>query len=77
MPGFVDLQVNGGFGVDIATEPGHVPELSERLLATGTTSYLPTLISVPETLYEDALTELSRVMEDPGSGAETLGIHLE
>lgn len=77
MPGFVDLQVNGGFGVDIATEPGHVPELSERLLATGTTSYLPTLISAPETLYEDALTELSRVMEDPGSGAEILGIHLE
>ena len=48
MPGFIDLQVNGGFGVDLATEPGRAPELSEKLLATGATSYLPTLISSPK-----------------------------
>ncbi len=77
MPSFIDLQVNGGFGVDVATEPGRLPELSERLLATGTTSYLPTLISAPEILYEDALAELYPVIEGPGSGAEVLGVHLE
>ena len=50
-PGFVDLQVNGSFGVDIVTEPERVPELSRKLAATGTTSFLPTLISSPKRLY--------------------------
>jgi anti-anti-sigma factor len=40
LPGFVDLQVNGAFGVDVASESARLPELSEALLSTGTTSYL-------------------------------------
>ncbi|HET7478134.1 MAG TPA: N-acetylglucosamine-6-phosphate deacetylase [Rubrobacteraceae bacterium] len=77
VPGFVDLQVNGSFGVDVATEPGRLDELSEALLQTGTTSYLPTVISSPESLYERALPELAARTGDPASGAEVLGIHLE
>jgi N-acetylglucosamine-6-phosphate deacetylase len=77
-PGFVDLQVNGSFGVDVASEPGRVPELSKKLLATGTTSYLPTLISSPLTLYRETLPILARLAREgmPG-GAEPLGVHLE
>src|SRR3712207_8049860 len=45
VPGFVDLQVNGAFGVDVASEPSRLAELSEALLSTGTTAYLPTIIS--------------------------------
>ena len=77
-PGFVDLQVNGSFGLDIATEPGRVPELSRKLVATGTTAYLPTLISSPETLYHEALPRLVDLAREgaPG-GAEVLGAHLE
>jgi N-acetylglucosamine-6-phosphate deacetylase len=77
-PGFVDLQVNGSFGVDVASEPGRVPELSKKLLATGTTSYLPTLISSPLTLYRETLPILARLAREgmPG-GAEALGVHLE
>ncbi len=77
LPGFIDLQVNGGFGVDLATEPLRAPELSRKLLATGATSYLPTLISSPERLYEDALEGLDQTAKDPESGAEILGVHLE
>lgn len=73
-PGFVDLQVNGGFGVDATTEPDRLPELSERLLATGTTSYLPTVISSPEHLYQDALPDIAA---SGAGGAEVLGVHLE
>jgi N-acetylglucosamine-6-phosphate deacetylase len=75
LPGFVDLQVNGAFGVDVATEPSRVAELSERLLSTGTTAYLPTVISSPESLYEEVLPELAA--GGPTSGAEVLGVHLE
>ena len=78
IPGFVDLQVNGSFGVDVASEPGRVTELSKKLLATGTTSYLPTLISSPPKLYHEALPELANLSREgvPG-GAEILGVHLE
>jgi N-acetylglucosamine-6-phosphate deacetylase len=77
LPGFVDLQVNGAFGVDVATEPSRVPELSESLLSTGTTAYLPTIISSPQSLYEEVLPELAAATGGPSSGAEVLGVHLE
>src|ERR687897_744420 len=51
-----------------------LPELSEALLSTGTTSYLPTVISSPESLYEDVLPAIGT---STGSGAEVLGVHLE
>ncbi len=77
-PGFVDLQVNGAFGVDVASEPGRVPELSRKLLATGATSYLPTLVSSPMPLYRETLPMLARLAyEGAPDGAEVLGIHLE
>jgi N-acetylglucosamine-6-phosphate deacetylase len=75
LPGFVDLQVNGAFGVDVATEPLRAAELSKALLATGTTSYLPTIISSAESLYEEVLPVLAAA--EPSSGAEPLGVHLE
>ena len=74
LPGFVDLQVNGAFGVDVASESSRLAELSEALLSTGTTSYLPTVISSPEDLYEEALPAIGSLH---GSGAEVLGVHLE
>lgn len=75
LPGFVDLQVNGAFGVDVASESSRLPELSRALLTTGTTSYLPTVISSPEGLYEEALPAIGDAGSSPG--AEMLGVHLE
>jgi N-acetylglucosamine-6-phosphate deacetylase len=77
LPGFVDLQVNGAFGVDVASEPERLPELSRALLRTGTTAYLPTVISSPESLYEQALPVIAGNAGGPPDGAEVLGIHLE
>lgn len=77
-PGFVDLQVNGSFGVDVATEPERVPELSRGLTATGVTSYLPALISAPRDLYRETLPKLADLArEGVPDGAEVLGVHLE
>jgi len=78
LPGFVDLQVNGAFGIDVATEPERLGELSRKLLSTGTTSFLPTVISSPHSLYRETLPVLANLINSgvPG-GAEALGIHLE
>ena len=77
LSGFVDLQINGAFGVDVATEPSRVAELSEKLLSTGTTAYLATVISSPESLYEEVLPRLAAATGGSASGAEVLGVHLE
>lgn len=76
-PGFVDLQVNGGFGIDVATAPDLLPKLSEKLLTTGVTAYLPTLISSPRDLYKETLPKVSSLTKEHPGGAEVLGAHLE
>ena len=77
LPGFVDVQVNGAFGVDAASEPERLSELSQALLRTGTTAYLPTVISSPESLYEETLPAIGENTGGPSDGAEVLGVHLE
>src|SRR5947209_7679968 len=46
-PGFIDLQVNGGFGVEVGEEPEAIRTLAARLPATGVTAFLPTVITSP------------------------------
>ena len=77
LPGFVDLQVNGAFGVDVASESPRLSELSPSPALTGTTSYLPTVISSPEGIYEEALPTIGAAATNSSSGAEVLGVHLE
>ncbi|VDO67306.1 unnamed protein product [Heligmosomoides polygyrus] len=57
-PGFIDIQINGGFGVDFSTMPATdeeyqrgVDEVSRRLLSYGVTSYAPTVITSPPEVY--------------------------
>lgn len=79
LAGFVDLQVNGAFEIDVATQPERLGELSRKLLSTGTTSYLPAVISAPRSFYRRTLPTLERAIRSgvPDGGAEPLGIHLE
>lgn len=75
LPGFIDLQVNGGGGTDLlsATEED-VEHLSRYLASTGTTGFLPTLVSAPPVRVRAAMGVLRRVRPP---GAEILGLHLE
>ncbi|MBO0836827.1 MAG: N-acetylglucosamine-6-phosphate deacetylase, partial [Actinobacteria bacterium] len=48
LPGFVDLQVNGYFGTEFqAPDAERWAAVAARLPSTGTTSFLPTLITAP------------------------------
>jgi N-acetylglucosamine-6-phosphate deacetylase len=73
-PGFVDVQVNGFGGVDfLETDGDGYRRAGEALLETGVTSFLPTLITAPETELLAALAEVPRASVGP----RILGVHLE
>lgn len=76
-PGLIDTQINGGFGHSFSeTSPAQVLEVGKRLLAHGVTSYLPTLISLPEAATRKGIASLAAAARLKG-GARILGIHLE
>ena len=54
-PGFIDVQINGSYGFDFSTpSPTYASDLramNRRLVATGVTSYLPTLPSQGAEVY--------------------------
>lgn len=77
VPGFVDLQINGGWGRDFTSDPHGIWEVGGRLCAHGVTAFLPTVISAADETYERALTVL-RAGPPPGyTGARPLGLHAE
>jgi N-acetylglucosamine-6-phosphate deacetylase len=75
-PGFIDLQVNGGFGIDLVERPVGMWELGRRLPPTGVTSFLPTIITSPSAVPRSAIKAL-RLRPTAHSGAEPLGLHFE
>src|SRR5258708_5140363 len=44
-PGLVDLQVNGGFGLEVGGDPVSLRALAAQLPSTGVTTFLPTVVS--------------------------------
>ncbi len=74
-PGLIDLQVNGGFGVEVGPDPGAFRVLARRLPEVGVTAFLPTLISSPSPTYRLAYAAFSSAHDAPG--ARALGFHLE
>ena len=80
-PGYIDLQLNGAFGVDFCT-PG--PELAaglrrvaQRLPEHGVSAFLPTVITSSRNTYEQILPQLVPTSGSADSGAAVLGVHLE
>ena len=74
-PGFIDLQINGSFGIDVGPDAAALEVLSARLPETGTTSFLPTATSWPSDRYGPFLDAVKAA--SPGPGARILGAHLE
>ncbi len=77
VPGLVDIQINGCFGVDfVAADPAGWAEVSRRLPETGVTSFQPTFITAPVPDLVAALRRTAALPADLG-GARVLGVHVE
>jgi len=82
-PGFIDLQINGAFGVDFSCditdrESGEnvLRKIGQGILAHGVTAYCPTVVTSPPSVYCSVLPNIPRA---PGGlhGAAVLGVHVE
>jgi N-acetylglucosamine-6-phosphate deacetylase len=79
LPGFVDLQVNGYYGVEFQTaDATGWATVAGRLPQTGTTAFVPTLITAPvASLVDELRTARTFVPGLPAGGARVLGVHVE
>ncbi|KAL0274135.1 UNVERIFIED_CONTAM: hypothetical protein PYX00_006631 [Menopon gallinae] len=77
-PGFIDIQINGGFGVDFSQDitDVDVEKVSKGILAHGVTAFCPTLVTSPEEIYTMVLPHIKR-REGGQHGATILGAHVE
>ncbi|GAA6065477.1 N-acetylglucosamine-6-phosphate deacetylase [Tachysurus ichikawai] len=75
-PGFIDVQINGGYGIDFsqATDDitGGVAKVAKRILEHGVTSFCPTLVTSPLDIYHQVIPHL-KVKDGGADGAGVLG----
>lgn len=76
-PGFLDLQVNGGFGLDFTADPTTIWPVAAGLPRFGVTGFLPTVITSPPATARTAQQVLLAGPPDGWAGALPLGLHLE
>ena len=84
-PGFVDLHMHGGAGVDLMrAQPYELPRLRQFLLSHGVTAYFPTTVAAPLDQIRDSLDRIANAIEAAAASsvenvaqARPLGIHLE
>ncbi len=77
VPGFIELQFNGGFGDDFTDDPTTIWRVAEKLPRYGVTAFLPTIITSPP--EKVALGQQVVTQHRPAGfrGAEPLGLHVE
>lgn len=83
-PGFLDIHIHGGAGLDVMlTTPADLPRLGKFLSDHGVTGYFPTTVAAPLDTTCTALGQLADAIEaanastSPSPEARPLGIHLE
>jgi N-acetylglucosamine-6-phosphate deacetylase len=77
LPGFVDLQVNGAVGVDLASQPERIDEVAAYLVQCGVTSFMPTVISSSPSDTARAIDVIGKWSDESHLAARSLGLHLE
>src|SRR5262245_45814413 len=74
-PGLVDLQVNGGFGLEVGGDASALRALAARLPSTGVTAFLPTAVSSGAADYRAVAAAFASARG--AAGARMPGLHLE
>src|SRR6185436_17004776 len=77
LPGFIDIQVNGGGGVMFNDQPtvAGIKAIGATHRRFGTTGFLPTLISDDVAVMDRAINAVEQAIAEKAPGV--LGIHLE
>jgi N-acetylglucosamine-6-phosphate deacetylase len=76
-PGFIDFQLNGGFGHDFTADPTTIWQVAVQLPQHGVTAFLPTIITSPFETVAAAQDVLRAGPPANFRGAKPLGLHLE
>ena len=85
-PGFVDIHIHGGAGIDVMrASHGELPRLNQFLATHGVTGYFPTTVAAPLDQTCTALQRMADAIESAQTSrpsgddvqARPLGIHLE
>jgi N-acetylglucosamine-6-phosphate deacetylase len=80
-PGFLDIHIHGGAGVDAMRAPAsELPRMGRFLASHGVTGYFPTTVAAPIDATCETLGRLADAIEAAETGdsaARPLGIHLE
>ena len=76
VPGLIDLQINGGFGIDFQqTNQAGFQKFRKEILKTGVTSFYPTLITAS---HENLIKQLAEIeIASDEDAADVLGVHIE
>lgn len=77
VPAFIDLQVNGGYGLDFTEQPEGLLSVAARLPESGVAAFLPTFITSPLKDYPQKLAAVAQAKKAGGLSARVLGAHLE
>ncbi|XP_063823359.1 N-acetylglucosamine-6-phosphate deacetylase [Ostrinia nubilalis] len=79
-PGFIDIQINGGWGIDFSYDcknvENGVSKVAKELLAHGVTSFCPTMVTSDTEKYNKILPKITKA-QGGKDGATVLGVHLE
>ncbi len=76
-PGWIELQINGAFGVDFAEQPQRIWEVAARLPEFGFTAFLPTIVTSPLAVFQQAMEVWQAGPPAGWRGAIPLGLHFE
>ena len=83
-PGFIDLQLNGAYGVDFSSNPDGINKVAVRIPETGVTAFLVTFITSPMDEYADKLratlvaqAAVAEITKTHKPAARVFGAHLE
>src|SRR6266702_2256759 len=78
IPGFIDVHTHGGGGYNLqTTDAGEIRAYAHWVQKKGNTCFFIVVIGISGSIPEEELKTAIEVLDDQGSGAEPLGIHLE